>query len=144
MRNEILNPVSDSTLSHYVSNVKCKEYGIAYRGKKRQGTKGECHYVFCKELEDGSLAHFTEEELKIKKQLQDKYFKLSNNKCEMMQQLLQARKDKEITAEEFEQEVENFSLFELGWSGFQMAFEKAIGYKVGFYQELETRAWEEE
>ena len=131
----LTNELSDTTGRNYVSQAKCEEYGIPYKRNKRDGTKGHCHYVFCKIVEGKPMA-FTEEELKIKKELENKYLKDSTQQTYSMKALLADYKRGDITQEEYHEAINDLIELDRDWMTFQIAFEEAIGYPVDFRVEL--------
>ena len=135
LKSQMINNLSDSTGRSYISNFKCEEYGVAYKRRKRDGTKGYCHFVFCK-IVDGIPQHFTDEELKIKKELEDKHLTNSQQQQYDMQALLAALRLGEITNTEYQEAITELIETDTGWSAFQEALEEAIGYPVDFRTEL--------
>lgn len=131
------NKVKDNTGKAYVSKAKCERFGVAYKGKKRNGTDGMCHYVFCK----SPGIPFTDEEQKIKQELQEKYLRSEANQIFTLKELCQSLKDGDLSREEFQEEVERVVNHEMRWNQFVEALEKKLNCAVGFYQELEPGAF---
>lgn len=135
LKPQMINQISDNTGKNYISSFKCEEYGVAYKRRKRDGTKGYCHFVFCK-LVDGIPQHFTEEELKIKRDLENKHLTNSKQQQYEMQSLLAALRLGELTKEEYQEAITEIIETDTGWNAFQQALEEAIGYPTDFRTEL--------
>ena len=79
---------------------------------------------------------FTEEELKIKKELENKYLKDSTQQTYSMKALLADYKRGDITQEEYHEAINDLIELDRDWMTFQIDIEKAIGYPVDFRVEL--------
>lgn len=134
----MINKVKDKTGKDYVSKAKCEQFGVAYKNKKRSGTKGTCRYVFCKT----PGIPFTQEELEIKARLEQEYLKSDVRQMYMLQELRQSFKEGEITDEEYQEEMDFILNNAMGWILFIDALQEELNCKVGFFQELEPTAWE--
>ena len=142
MRSHLTNSLADSTGRSYVSQARVEDFGPAYKKKQRNGTKGYCHYIFCK-IVDGIPQPFTEKEEEIRKELSKKYLCSREEEAYEMQALLRDFQNGNLSKEEYCSAVSETIATDKGWINFQTAFENAIGYCTDFKIKLEPRAWEE-
>lgn len=141
LKPQLTNTVSDSTGQKYISEVKCESYGVAYKKRKREGSKGYCHYVFCK-LVDGKPQPFTEKDLVIKAELEKKYLKDQTQQTYELQALLADFKRGELSKEDYQEAVTDLLETDYGWDAFQTELNKALGCETDFRVKLVDRAWE--
>lgn len=127
--------LSDNTGKSYISRCKCAEYGVPYKKKKRSGHLGSCHYTFCKII-DGIPVPFTEDECRIKKQLEDKHLQNNKEQRYKMQALLADLKRGEISQADYQDAITDVLENDYSWIDFQMELEKAIGCITDFRVEL--------
>ena len=131
MRNSMIAQLSDSTGQNYVGQIKRQDYGIAAHKNQRNGEKGYCRYVFCKVI-DGNGYFFDEEELRIKKELEQKYLCSHAKYAYMQQALYEDYKQGGLTKEEYIEALMETVEYDYDWAKFKEAFEQAIGYTVDF------------
>lgn len=127
----------EKTVYSYTCLEKRKRYGVP---KKRPGTHGESHWVFCK-IVDKHYELFTPKEEAIKKELMKKYLASREDQVLEMRAAKADYEREEITKEEYQQIVDNILATDTGWDEFIQNFEKAIGYRTDFATLLEERAW---
>lgn len=135
LKPNLTTELSDRTGQVYISKIKCEDYGVPFKKNKREGKKGHCNYVFCK-IVNGIPEPFTEEEEKIKKELENKYLKTWKQCTYDIQALAAALKQNEISEEEYFEMLNVVIETKYGWEQFQTALEEAIGYPTDFRQEL--------
>lgn len=131
-QNMTLNLLKDSTGYNYTCQTRRERYGIPFKNRKRDGLYGYCQYIFCKILPNGEAALFTEEELKIKKELSQKYLSSREEQIIQLRAVKASYEAKEITKEEYDEIVAEAISDDLGWEYFQSALEKAIDCKTDF------------
>lgn len=141
LKPELINTISDSTGYRYLSEAKCEQYGVAYRRRAREGTKGSSRYVFCKII-DGIPVPFADEDLKIKAELEKKYLKTSTDQIYELQALAADYKRGEITSEEYSEALTEIIDCDYGWEPFQRELNKQLGCYTDFRVLIEDRAWE--
>lgn len=141
LKQDMKNELADSTGRAYISQARCADFGVAYKSRRREGTKGYCHYVFCK-IVNGKPEPFSLEEEAIRKDLSKKYLSSREEEAYEMQALLRDFKEGNITKEEYCEAVSDTIANDKGWMQFQRAFEEAIGHITDFKIKLEPNAWE--
>lgn len=147
--------IKDKTGIAYISYWKCEDFGVARKGKKREGKKGRCHYTFCV-IVNGIPTAFDEEDCMKKAELEKIYLNPTYKEQKYEIRAIYSEYQRgEISKEEYEETLNEIVEQDLGWNKFEVAFneylqEKYIGNKyeavvyADFRQELEERAWEEE
>lgn len=141
LKQVLTNSLSDTTGLKYVSEAKCEQYGVAFKKKQREGTKGYCHYVFCK-IVDGKPVPFTKSDLKIKAELEKKYLKDQTQQTYELQALLADFKRGDLSSEEYQEAMTDLLETDYGWNAFQKELNKVLGTQTDFRVELVNRAWE--
>lgn len=132
---DMVNKLQYETGRNYVSKCRREEYGVARKCNKYDGSKGYCHYIFCKSI-NGKPVLFTEEELKIKSDLSKQYLK-SDEQDEMEKQALTADyKRGEISQEEYAESIANLISNDKGWVTFQEKLNEALGCETDFFIEV--------
>ena len=135
MSEDMVNKLQYKTGRNYVSQCRREDYGVARKHKKYEGSKGYCHYIFCKSV-DGQPVLFTEEELKIKAELSAIYLK-SNEQDEIEKQALTAEyKRGELTHEEYAYAIAELISTDKGWTVFQEKLNEALGCDTDFFIEV--------
>lgn len=146
---EKLSPHLQMNISYdsgYSALCSCRreDYGGPRKGKRFTGTKGSCYYVYCKR-EGNVLSLFSEEELKLKKELQQKYLKTDTQKVEEQVIIYNLWKKGEITQEEYDIKFQEILEQKNNWLTFQNAFEEELGCLTDYgilLVDYEKSAWE--
>ena len=139
LSSEIVNEITFETGRRYVGQCRREDYGVARKYNKYDGSKGYCHYIFCKSIKDKPIL-FTEDELKIKAELSKKYLR-SNEEDELERQALtRDYKRRDITQEEYAEAMAELTSTNKGWIEFQKALEEAIGCQTDFFIEVADNA----
>lgn len=132
---DMINEVQFETGRDYVGRCRREEYGVARRRNKREGTMGSCHYIFCKSI-DNRPCLFTEEEIKIKNELSQKYLKTNEEDEIERQALTRDYKRGELTDEEYAIAIAELISADRGWVVFQSELNKALGCETDFFIEV--------
>lgn len=141
LKRVLTNSLSDSTGLKYVSEAKCEQFGVAYKKRKREGTKGYCRYIFCKII-NGQSVPFSDSDLIIKAELEKKYLKDQTQQTYEMQALLADFKRGDLSNEEYQEAMTDLLETDYGWNTFQYELNKALNCQTDFRVELVNRAWE--
>ena len=135
LSSEMVNNIKFETGQKYVSLCRREDYGVARKKNKYDGSKGHCHYIYCKDV-DGQPVLFTDEELKIKAELWKKYMRSEEQDEIERQALTKDYKNGEITQDEYANAIAELTLANKGWFEFQTAFEEIIGCPTDFFIEI--------
>ena len=136
MKDDMKNKITNSTGSKYVGQCRREDFGIAFKNRRREGKRGNCHYVYCKSI-NGQAVPFNDEELQIKKKLSEIY--LCRNKEEdliEMQALFRDYKNGDISEKVYLECIEAITVDNRDWNEFRYEFEKAIGCDTDFFIEI--------
>lgn len=133
----MVNELKDKTGCRYIGLCRREDFGVARKTNKYKGRKGECHYVFCKRINNEPVL-FTEEEYRIKDELAKKYLKkVTEEDSVEVQALAKDYKNGEITAEEYAEIMAEIVSHDYSWFKFQTALEEAIGCETDFFIEIQ-------
>lgn len=139
--NMINQNIQEQTGAAYVGRARREDYGTACRDK-RIGSKGFCHFVFGK-LVDDDFEFFTEEEEKLKQQIFAEMYQKTSYDCEQQRQALTwALKHQEITQEEYIENMLQLIEEDTNWVDFQNKLEEKLNCRVGFRIMIEQCAFE--
>ena len=133
---DMVNKVTYETGRRYVGQCRREDYGVARKTNKYTGSKGECHYIFCKSIDEQPVL-FTEEELKIKAELWKKHMTNIDEADAIERQALTKSYQKgEIDANEYAEAMAYINTHDRNWITFQIELEEALGCQTDFYIEI--------
>lgn len=117
--------ITPGTVEFYTRAGRNELYGKPFTNG---GTLGRCSYLWCKKNDDGSYSMLTEEEQKIKQELQTKYFGDVSEKQIMVKAMIEAG---EVSREEAWDILEEMTNMGTGnFMGFLKELQGAIGCQV--------------
>ena len=122
---EDVDALTPSTVYSYTVKGRDELYGKPF---SNGGSLGRCSYIWCKKNDDGSYSMLTEEEQKIKQELQTKYFGDVSEKQIMVKAMIEAG---EVSREEAWDILEEMTNMGTGnFMGFLKELQGAIGCQV--------------
>ena len=117
LSSEMVNEVKFETGRRYVGQCRRENYGVARKHNKYDGIKGHCNYIFCKSINDKPVL-FTEEELKLKTELANKYLKSNEQEEAERQALTKEYRRGDISQEEYAEAMAELTANNRGWIEF--------------------------